>query len=47
MNTNTDVILKLPPAHPAQHDFINAFDTDPNLRFAVGACGTKFGALRP
>src|SRR6185437_5023017 len=38
-----DVRLVLPKAHPLQHSFINSFDNDPTLRFAVGACGTKFG----
>jgi len=36
------VSLELPPAHPKQHELINAFDIH-NCRFVVGACGTKFG----
>jgi hypothetical protein len=37
------VVLQLPNAHPKQHELITALDTNPNLRFVVGACGTKFG----
>jgi len=37
------VSLKLPPAHPKQHQLITALDTILGLRFVVGACGTKFG----
>lgn len=36
------VSLDLPPAHPRQHDLINAFELH-GARFVVGACGTKFG----
>src|SRR6185312_2006708 len=39
----TPVTISLPPTHPLQGEFVNAFDSDPDLRFAVGACGTKFG----
>jgi len=39
------VTLTLPPAHPRQYELINAFDNNPELRFLVGACGTKFGKL--
>src|ERR1017187_3093160 len=37
------VTLQLPPAHPLQFQLINAFEVYPDLRFVVGACGTKFG----
>jgi hypothetical protein len=37
------VTLKLPAAHPKQFELISSFDTNPHLRFVVGACGTKFG----
>lgn len=36
------VILHLPKAHPRQYEFLSMLDR-PDVRFAVGACGTKFG----
>lgn len=36
------VNLELPPAHPAQHDMVNAFEKF-GCRFIAAACGTKFG----
>lgn len=36
------VTLQLPPAHPRQYEFLTMLDK-PGVRFAVGACGTKFG----
>lgn len=36
------VTLQLPPAHPEQYKFLTMLD-EPGVRFAVGACGTKFG----
>jgi hypothetical protein len=39
------VRIQLPDAHPRQYELINAFELYPekNIRFVVGACGTKFG----
>lgn len=37
------VNLVLPKAHPKQHEFITILDRMPEVRFAVGACGTKLG----
>lgn len=37
------VTLKLPMAHPKQFELISTLDTHPEIRFIVGACGTKFG----
>lgn len=36
------VRLELPPAHPRQFEFLNML-YQPGIRFAVGACGSKFG----
>ncbi len=36
------VNLQLPPAHPRQGEFLDMLDK-PGVRFAVGACGSKFG----
>lgn len=36
------VTLELPPAHPRQYEFLQMLHTE-GVRFAVGACGTKFG----
>jgi terminase large subunit-like protein len=41
--TRKPVTLHLPPAHPRQFEFINAFNKYPDLRFIIAACGTKFG----
>jgi len=38
------VTLILPPPHPRQAEFLSLLDK-PGVRFAVGACGTKFGKL--
>ncbi len=37
------VVLELPAAHPKQYELISTFDTNPAIRYLVGACGTKFG----
>ena len=39
----TPVELKLPAAHPRQHEFITYLDNHPECRFVIGACGTKLG----
>lgn len=41
-NQGKQVTLTLPPAHPRQYEFLNML-YQPGVRFAVGACGTKFG----
>jgi hypothetical protein len=37
------VTLVLPKAHPRQYEFITSLEKHPEVRFVVGACGTKFG----
>jgi hypothetical protein len=44
---NKAVSLTLPMAHDRQHYFIDTLDRQPEVRFAVGACGTKFGKGHP
>lgn len=41
-----DVIFELPECHPAQHEFVYAFEKYPSVRFVVAACGSKFGKTR-
>lgn len=39
------VTLHLPEPHPKQYEMVNAFEinADKNVRFVIGACGTKYG----
>jgi hypothetical protein len=42
-HTVKTVSLQLPSAHPKQFELISSLDANPDLRFIVGACGSKFG----